>query len=440
MRNKILAVFLAALLMLVITGCADDAPAPGPQTTSSFSTPTGTGYLRKSDTLWILNLEGNYTDMGRQYGALLKSELSTMFRQMDAAIGFATARPLLALLEKETIMDPRERQLLGGMATETGMSLDQHEFLNASLFFMYLPGCSAFAATGPQTESHFTIAGRNFDNPKGISDKFSSILKGKSILVIYNPRDQVTSGHRDNSVASMTQIGWFYGLTNLNSKGIYLEYNNATNSIPIDPNHLGIVGELVDGLHHNLYAALDCDTLDQVDIRLSGPAAVANMTQVADKTQVWHFERAPDGPAKKVPAGSATGRVSYDNPLHTDIFTNHFFNNDWGPNQKFDLSPVNDSGSKTFARLINLQNLAKLFSGQINVDRMKTIMTTRLMTDGSGGPFIGWELNNPDVTHFTSVTDIANKVMHIYPYVDAFPYVDNYAAQWAIVDLNKEFR
>jgi hypothetical protein len=71
---------------------------------------------------------------------------------------------------------------------------------------------------------------------------------------------------------------------------------------------------------------------------------------------------------------------------------------------------------------------------------MKEIMTTHLLNDGSGGPFIGWELANPDVTHFTSVTDIANKVMHIYPNVDAMLYVDNNIVHWSTVDLTKEFR
>jgi hypothetical protein len=43
-------------------------------------------------------------------------------------------------------------------------------------------------------------------------------------------------------------------------------------------------------------------------------------------------------------------------------------------------------------------------------------------------------LGNPDVTHFTMVTDVAANVMHIYPYADGD------AAQWTAVDLNKEFR
>ena len=76
---------LVSLALLVISACRDDKRSP---TTPSFSTPTGTGHLRKSETLWILNLEGNYADMGRQYGALLKDELRNLFSQMDAAIGF----------------------------------------------------------------------------------------------------------------------------------------------------------------------------------------------------------------------------------------------------------------------------------------------------------------------------------------------------------------
>ena len=38
--------------------------------------------------------------------------------------------------------------------------------MNASLFFIYNTGCSVFGATGTQTTSGTTIAGRNFDNPR----------------------------------------------------------------------------------------------------------------------------------------------------------------------------------------------------------------------------------------------------------------------------------
>lgn len=448
--TRTVSIFLTAAALLIFTACSNDSAAPS----SSFSTGTGTGYLRRSDTLWILNLEGSYTDMGRQYGALLKDELQTLYAQVNSAVGFGqpTTQFILSLLKANR--DPREIQILDGMARETGLSPDQHEFLNASLFFIYANlGCSACSATGSQTESGFTIAGRNFDNPRGV---FSSILKGKSVLVIYNPRDQFTGAppHRDNSVAAMTQIGWIYGLTNLNSKGIYLEYNNATNSIPIPPLDMHdpanpdkliyILSHIEDGLHQNLYAAFDSDTLEEVDARLSGKAAIATITQVADKNRVWHYERSPYEVAKKILAGGARGSHSYDNPPDMDIFTNHFFIDTW-LHQNLDLytrfeTGGIDSGSRTFARLTNLQKLARQSAGRITAETMKTIMTTPLRNDGTGGPFIGWELTNPDVTHFTSVTDIAGRVMHIYPNVDAHPSFDDYRAQWAAIDLKREFR
>ncbi len=35
--------------------------------------------MRKANTLWIVNLQGSYRDMGRQYGALLKYELRALY-------------------------------------------------------------------------------------------------------------------------------------------------------------------------------------------------------------------------------------------------------------------------------------------------------------------------------------------------------------------------
>lgn len=440
MKPRIASFVLVLITVLLTVSCGNDTSS----TTASFETPTGTGYLRKSNTLWILNLEGSYTDMGRQYGALLKNELATLDGELEKILGRNFSVPSVVAAVKNQ-MEPREDLLLTGMEQESGLSRYQLERLNTSLFFIYDSGCSAFAATGAQTESGFTIAGRNFDNPRG---EFSRILRGNSILVIFNPKDQFTGNgsHRDNSVAIMTQIGWLYGLTTLNSKGIYLEYNNGMNSIPLPTNSATLLAQLStkrDGLHQNLYAALDADTLEEVDARFAAPVAVATITQVADKSRIWHYERSPDfyNPeptvhAKKLNAGEARGGTQgYDNPPNMDIFTNHFFLVDWH-NQQLIYSLTNDSGSKTFARLRNLQDLAKQPGIIINPATMKEIMTTPLRADGTGGPFIPTELDSPDVTHFTSVTDIANKIMHIYPYVDTLPD----APHWSVVDLNREFR
>jgi hypothetical protein len=74
-----------SLALLVMSACGRGT-SQTPR--SSFRTPTGTGYLSRSGPLRILNLQGTYSDMGRQYGALLKHELRELFDQTDAVIGF----------------------------------------------------------------------------------------------------------------------------------------------------------------------------------------------------------------------------------------------------------------------------------------------------------------------------------------------------------------
>ncbi|HWI13057.1 MAG TPA: hypothetical protein VNT02_02340, partial [Burkholderiales bacterium] len=197
---KIIAIVIA-LAILPACGGADSVPPA-----ASFSTATGTGNLTKSNSLWVVNLEGDYTDMGRQYGALLKSQLQALHRDIDAAVPASatrdgTVRALMAL------RDPREKDFMRGVAEQTGLSDEQLELVNASLFFIYNTGCSVFGATGTQTTSGTTIAGRNFDNPRAT---FAPILSGRSALVIYNPRNRTTGSgatlHADNAVAAMTQI------------------------------------------------------------------------------------------------------------------------------------------------------------------------------------------------------------------------------------------
>jgi hypothetical protein len=294
MKNiRTISILLVALALLVVSACGGTTG----QTEASFTTPTGTGSVRKANTLWIVNLQGSYYDMGRQYGALLGDELRQLYADTNAVMKEDTAT--LQMLWETA--DHRERGFLTGVSDETGLAPLEVEALNATLFYVYSsPGCSVLSATQTQTGTATvpgtTIAGRNFDNPK---NRYAEVLSGRSVLVIYNPRDQFTANgaafHRDNSVAAMTQMGWFYGLTLLNSRGIYLEYNNGTNSI----NSFEKVGSIMDGLHQNLYAAFDSDTLDDVDARLSGPAAVATLTQVADRGTVRHYERSPYEPSKR---------------------------------------------------------------------------------------------------------------------------------------------
>ncbi|MBI5592061.1 MAG: hypothetical protein HY881_16475 [Deltaproteobacteria bacterium] len=397
-------------------------------TPNSFVTDTGTGTIRKEGALWIMNLKGNYYDMGRQYGYLAKDHLHAMFKILDNDIDFNKVQGILA--QNEPTMDDRERLLLYGMSLESGLTFQQLRFMGLALLFSYSPpsqgiGCSVFGATRTQTTTGSTLIGRDFDNPSLTMDQ----LSGRSAVIVYNPVDEVHgNNHVDNQVSVVTTLGWVFGASTFNSRGLNFEYLNGMISIPSTDLTIS------DGLHQNLFAAFDCDTEDHVDARyLNAKVAVATLTQVSDAANIWHYERSPLENSMKLQAGQANGgNYYYANPTDMDIFTNHFFLVNH-INQSFKYtSPTNDSESRSFQRLVNVQNLAQQVIGRVSVAALQQIMTTDFTNGGSyWDPFI---TGTADQNVYTCITDVKNKTLKIYP------SCERERASWVELDLNKEFR
>ncbi len=397
---------------------------------NSFATDTGIGALRKVDALWILNLQGSYYDMGRQYGYLAKDHLLAMFKILDNDIGFDTLSVQSAMAQMEPAMDDRERMMLYGVSLESGLTFQQLRFMGSAIMFSYFPapprfGCSVLGATRTQTTTGNTLIGRNFDNPSFTMDQ----LAGRSAVIIYNPVGEVHgNNHVDNQVAVVTTLGWVFGASTFNARGLNFEYLNGMISIT----NLDLT--IADGLHQNLFAAFDCDTEDQVDARyLNAKVAVATLTQVSDATNIWHYERSPLENSMKLLAGQANGGdYYYANPANMDIFTNHFFlTNHVDQSFKF-TSPANDSESRSFQRLVNLQTLAKQHLGSVSVAALRQIMTTDFTNGGTyWDPFTA---GTADQNVYTCITDIKNKVISV------FPSCERERASWVELDLNQEFR
>jgi len=397
---------------------------------NSFVTSTGTGTLRKVGALWVLNLKGNYYDMGRQYGYLAKDHLLAMFTILDTDIGFDGLSVQTALAQMEPTMDDRERLMLYGMSLESGLTFQQLRFMGSAIMFSYFPapprfGCSVLGATRTQTTTGSTLIGRNFDNPSPTMDQ----LSGRSAVIIYNPVGEVHgNNHVDNQVSVVTTLGWVYGASTLNARGLNFEYLNGMLSIP----NLDLT--IADGLHQNLFAAFDCDTEAQVDARyLNAKAAVGTLTQVSDATNIWHYERSPLENSMKLLAGQANGGdYYYANPTDMDIFTNHFFlTNHIQQSFKY-TSPANDSASRSFQRLVNVQTLAQQYIGRVNTAALQQIMTTNF-TDGGTfwNPFI---TGTADQNVYACVTDVKNMVLNI------FPSCERERASWVELNLKQEFR
>jgi len=290
------------------------------ETPKSFVTDTGVGTLRKDGPLWILNLQGNYYDMGRQYGNLAKDHLLAFYRILDRDIAFNSQQVQAVLALLEPTLEDRERKLLNGMALESGLTFQQLRFVGASIYFSYATsslsiGCTVLGATRTQTTTGHSIVGRNFDNPTPMMNQ----LAGRNAVIIYNPVSEVHgNNHVDNQISVVTTLGWFFGASIFNARGLNFEYLNGMLSIP------AMNMSVSDGLHQNLYAAFDCDIEEQVDaLYLSAKTAAATLTQVSSSTNIWHYERSPFENSMKLKAGQAMDGFdkaeSTSNPPETNL-------------------------------------------------------------------------------------------------------------------------
>ena len=394
--------------------------------TASYETDSGTGTLRKEGALWILNLQGDFYEMGQQYGYLAKDQILAMYSILNKDIGFNTTPVQTALSQMTAVMDDRERLLLHGMSLETGLTFQQLHFIGMCIMFSYFPTppqCSVFGATRTQTTTGNTLIGRDFDNPTSTMNQ----LAGRSAVIIYNPINETHNNHADNQVSVVTTLGWFFGATVMNAQGLNFEYLNGMISVT----NLDLT--IADGLHQNLYAALDCDTGAQVDARfLNAKSAVATLTQVSDETNVWHYERSPLENSMKLLAGQANGgNYYYANPTNMDIFSNHFFLTNHVNQSFLYTSPANDSGSRSFQRLVNLQTLAQQHIGSVSVAVLQQVMTTKFADGGSyWDPFTS---GTADQNVYTCITDVKNKIINV------FPSCERERASWVELNLNREF-
>ncbi len=438
MKKRMTAALLGCLLILA-QACGDDSDhgGAGPEPAASFPTDSGTGYLYDAGPMKIVELNGTYYDMGRQYGHLLRDPIQGLFQRLDAKLNLADGfLPSVFRAIYEGYIDSRQQALLQGLAAGSGLTREQAALLNVSILFVYFGECSVFSAWDGMTADGYTITGRNWDIP---AEGFPAVFRGSTVVAVLNPAGEFHDGHEDNSVALIGPAGWFLGLTVLNEKGLYFEYNNGTLSIPLDYNLEFILsalgGRVTEGLTQNFRAALDDDDRDEVDRYFTANRVlVASLVQVADETEAWHYERSLYEPSRKVQSPSG-GDYLYDNPAGTDIFTNHFFFTDWEHQRFLYTSLENDSPSKTFRRLAGMQDLARSYGAPMTVETVEAIMETPIQ---EGGPLVnrGTQETMPDildVTNYAAVTDIHDRVFYVYP------ANEDSGSGWITIDLKKYF-
>ncbi len=330
----------------------------------------GKSRLYDCDGMRMAVLQGNYREMGRQYGALLKDDILAFYKQMIE--GFVLKSGLFSEEDlRRLVIDPviktqakRQSELLKGLSEKTGLSLEKHVLLNMNLqTVMYMrkigsgnaTACTSMAAWGDFTVNRRTYTARNLDFP----NIYREAAKSFGIVLVMKPNDG------SNYVAGVCNAGMINFFDAMNDKGIYVEGNNAA-----DSEGLVIYSDRSVIFDEGTNILFDADTIEAVEGRLrSIRASYPLIFMCAGPDAACYFENGTTDVKKRV--AKKNGLVSA---------ANQFLEPSWH------IIPLKNPGAwYSEARQNRLEALAKANKGRIQEE----IMMKSLMKSSSTRTVVG---------------------------------------------------
>jgi len=342
-----LVIFLVCLLFSV--SCGDDDAA-------TFTETPG-GVIYKAGDISVIELHGNYREMGRQYGYLLKNELHE-FYSLAIEEYFVKEKGIPLELLKEgcegdfMLYPERFKNIIYGMAETSEMDLYKLIILDqiivlGSIFCSY-DACSGVAAWGDYTDNNTLVFGRNFDYFEDYK-RFAGFMT----VVVYNPDDGSVP------TATFGYTGQIQTINGINKEGIFLEMNAGTLSGGTTP-YPGRIPPFIQFLSF----LLDSSTMTQLDTAFNtGQTIIALIVNVADRDRACSYEWTISDLKRR--EGEDEGFL---------VATNHFINPEWA------ISPPPDDHSSVVRRN-NLLLLGEKNRGQFNEQKMMEILDIK-MEDG----------------------------------------------------------
>ncbi len=388
---KYFGVFL--LFAVIFSYVSSAAASDNMQSVASFEG----GKRYRSGKIHVLDLHGNYRQMGRQYGHLLKSEINILYKsaildyfQKQQKLSADTMQKTANALYQS--YPQRFKDILSGMAETSGLSLDEQVMLNALELFGSLSGCSAIIAWGSYTGSQSLIAGRNYD----WFEKYLEFARSLTVTIF----------HPDSGVpnAIITFAGVMYATTGINAGGIFLELNNGL------PSGGGLsYANRIPAMVSLLSALNDYRSLKEVDAFFNTTRTdFAFIINTADSSQGVSYEWAPFEHRRH--SGNGEGLL---------VSTNHFTDPSWG------IVMQDNVGFQTLLRRKNLLDLAQKNKGKINIEIMKDLLDTSIGQGGATWPLQG---------HIQTVYQIIAmpEKMHLWLKIPGFQ-------DWTPVELGRFF-
>jgi len=363
MNRMGLAVLIAALsVLLVVDSVGAGEPAGAKDSALKFSADFEGGKLYRAGAIRVVELVGNYRQMGRQYGMLLREEMNALYR--DAIEEFFIKKRGMARERLDTIArslfqlyPQRYKEILHGMAETSGLGTEKTILLNAIEWFpkvnhLVFDRCSGIAAWGPYTSGGPLVFGRNNDDDPLYND-FARFM----VVAVFKPNDLSLPS------ALINYAGVIYNATGMNSEGLFIELNAGP-----------WMGFSLDraSIFVTLFSILqDYPTLSAADPALKSTLAnLSSIVNVADRSRAYSYESSL----------SDTRRRDQDQEGLLAA-TNHFVDPTWS------LAQVGDkAGGFTLKRRENLLALGEAYKGTFTPQVMMKVLDTPLEKGGATHP------------------------------------------------------
>jgi len=317
------------------------------------------GKLYRAGKINVVVMKGNFYQMGRQYGALLKNEFKEFYSMTTRQVGIGTSKAPYEEVLKTMKADLERapfyvREWVRGMGTTSGLGYEKQIIACQALVPIVMGNCSGLIAWGDYTKDGATVAGRNWDlGTKGL-EPYQKFLT----VAVFNPTG---SGQ---GVADINYLGQTTWQSAINRSGLFYDLQNGGMSDSHDAkNRLNSNSALMSMM-------LDSTSLQQVDAFFDAVRAEGGLIiNVADAKQGYCYEW-----------GTFDVRRRVDEEKGLVASSNHFVAPTWHVTTHI---PEGKVAGYTRERYTNLLKQGKKFKGEIDAARMMAFFDA---TIPQGGP------------------------------------------------------
>jgi len=352
-------------------------------------TEAGAGKLYDTgdESIFVCRLEGEWREMGKQYGVFTKDKVQPLWDHCVKPVldkGWMTEAEARATFGTRVFesSSARRQAFYNGVSEAMDWPVDKVVLLDQSGFLdIYqgklhsFSGCSSLFCWGKATKDGHTYTARNLDWGKAFCDL-------PLFFTVCNPTDGT------NKVANMNWAGWSFAQSILNDKGVYTDMHDGTSmgGQVISVERPSLANSMFDWL-------VESSSANAIGTRFGGARTdMPLIWGVADQGgNCFSVETALYANMRVDPTESYLGVV------------NSFLSPNWG-------IQVRDTASNSLTRLKNVRERATEALGKIDAEKMMEIFDLTLFTEDGlfrekGGPTKP-TVQDVDLTNYQIVTDL----------------------------------